>query len=149
MGLAGVVAVVVLSAGQPSQPKKVADCGKYRIDRVVTINSNAFNTEVASSAAEFEKGLAGRPCILPNQAMLFAFKQPGQYPFWMRGMKFPIDMLWINSNDQVTAARANIQPSTYPQQFANAVDHPAQYVLEIKANRAIQLKVGLGTPVSF
>jgi uncharacterized membrane protein (UPF0127 family) len=144
-----VILAAVLTGGSPAGQKKAADCGKYRTDRVIHINGAAFNTEVASSAAEFEKGLAGRPCIRSDEAILFAFKQPGQYPFWMKGMKFPIDMIWIDSDDKVAATRFNVRPSSYPQQFANAANHPAQYVLEIQANRSKQLGVSLGTSVSF
>lgn len=143
------IVTAVLAGGLSDNQKSTASCGKYRTDRVVHINGAAFNTEVASNAAEFEKGLAGRPCILPDEALLFAFKQPGQYPFWMKGMKFPIDMIWVDSSDRVAATRVNVQPSTYPWRFANASSHPAQYVLEVQANRSKQLGVGLGTTVSF
>ncbi len=30
--------------------------------------------------------------------MLFIFDKPGAYSFWMKGMKFSIDIIWIANN---------------------------------------------------
>jgi uncharacterized protein len=146
-----VVGAVVITTGDQA-PKKTgasSTCGTYRTDRILHINKAAFNTEVASNSDEFNKGLGGRPCILANQAMLFAFKQPGQYAFWMKDMKFPIDMVWIGADSKVVGYYNNISPSTYPDKFENETSRPAKYVLEIKALRAKELGIKLGTPVSF
>lgn len=127
-------------------------CGPYRNDRSITINGAAFKTEIAKSQAEFAKGLSGRPCILADQAMLFAFTQEGQYRFWMKDMKFPIDIIWINSADRVAAMEIDVDPSTYHSKspfFENDTKHLAKFVLEIKANRSKELGMVLGTPVIF
>ncbi len=150
----GAVLVLVIAAAllfTSASPTKTTTqgCGKYRTDRVIHINEAAFNTEVASNQSEFDKGLGGRPCILPNQAMLFAFKQPGQYPFWMKGMKFPIDMIWVNSSRQIVAYEPNKQPSSYPTRYQNQKALPAQYVLEVKANTVQRIGIHQGTIVSF
>jgi uncharacterized membrane protein (UPF0127 family) len=123
-------------------------CGPYRNDGNVVINGQKIDIEATKTSAEFEKGLAGRPCILPNQGMFFAFSKPGQYPFWMKGMKFPIDIVWIGADHKVAAVEVDEQPSTYPaSKFVNKL--PAQYVLELKANRSKELHMKIGTPVQF
>ena len=33
--------------------------------------------------------------------MLFIFSQPDFYPFWMKDMKFPIDIIWLDENLQI------------------------------------------------
>lgn len=153
LGLAAIVIVAIFGSGtskpQPKPNAAASACGHYSNDRTVQVNGQTFNTEVPANQAEFNKGLGGRPCILPNQAMLFPFKQPGQYAFWMKDMKFPIDIIWINANHQVVANKINLQPSTYPNSFENPQNLPSQYVLEIKANRSQELKISLGTVVYF
>ena len=144
-----IILAALLSTGSSSTKTATQDCGKYRADRVIHINGVAFNTEVASNQSEFDKGLGGRPCILPNEAMLFAFKQPGQYPFWMKDMKFPIDMIWINSARQIVAYEPNKQPSSYPTRYQNQKTLPAQYVLEVKANTVQRISIHQGTIVGF
>jgi uncharacterized membrane protein (UPF0127 family) len=80
--------------------------------------------------------------------MLFQFSKPGQLWIWMKDMKFPIDIVWIAPNHTVVGIEQDVQPSTYPDKFVNR-DRPAQYVLELKANRSKELNINLGTPVSF
>lgn len=152
--LAAVIAVALL-AYEPAAPKQAdtpkqpeSACGTYRNDKTVTINGSAFKSEVAKTDAERRQGLSGRPCIEPNRAMLFAFDHPGQYAIWMKDMRFPIDILWINSDHKVVGQEVDVSPSTYPDRFVNK-DKPALYVLELKANRTKELNVGLGTAVSF
>ena len=151
--LLAVIAVAVL-AYQPKEPKPkqpaqtVSGCGAYRDDKTVTINKTQLKTEVAQTQAQREQGLSGRPCIEPDRGMLFVFDKPGQYAIWMKDMKFPIDIVWINASHKTVGLEVNVAPSTYPDHFVNK-DQPALYVLELKANRAKELGVGLGTTVSF
>jgi uncharacterized membrane protein (UPF0127 family) len=62
-------------------------------------------------------------------------------------MKFPIDIIWIGADYKVAAVEIDEKPSTYPDKFVN--QKPAQYVLEVKANTSKQLKIEIGTPVTF
>jgi uncharacterized membrane protein (UPF0127 family) len=156
LAIAAIAAAVIFTGDESSQTKRsqpkntaASACGPYRKDLNVKISGETIETELAKTAAEFQKGLAGRPCILPSQGMLFAYTKPGQYKFWMKGMKFPIDIIWIGANRQVVGFYNKIQPSTYPDQFTNEASRPAQYVLELKAGRAEQLHITLGTPVTL
>lgn len=145
-----VVVIAIVFGGHGSTKKMVAqNCGPYRDDRAVTINKFTFKAEAPNNQAAFDKGLGGRPCILPNEAMIFPFIRPAQYAFWMKDMKFPIDIVWIDANHQVVANQINLKPSSYPNQYANPKQYPAQYVLEIKANQSKQLGITLGTIVQF
>ena len=150
-GLLIVIIGAALIFGGNSKPSESvkADCGTYRTDRVIRIQGRAFNAEVAANAAEFQKGLGGRPCIKSNQALVFAFTKPGQYPFWMKDMKFPLDFVWVGQDDKVAATLVDVKPSTYPKQFANSANHPAKYVIELPADSVKQLNIVLGTIVNF
>jgi uncharacterized membrane protein (UPF0127 family) len=137
---------------QPAKPKQPAvqapACGDYRNDKTVTIKGSELKAEVVQTPAEREKGLSGRPCIESDSGMLFVFDHPGQYAIWMKDMQFPIDIVWISEEHKAVGLEFNVEPSTYPDRFVNK-DQPAQYVLELKANRAKELGIVLGTPVSF
>ena len=152
--LAAVAAAVVLGANSSTRTKPAASgstsvCGNYRNDDQVRINGANINVEVPRNSSEFAKGLGGRPCILPNQGMLFAFTKAGQYPMWMKDMKFAIDIIWIGTDHKVVGFYNDITPSTYPDSFVNKKDSPARYVLELKDKRASELHLTIGTPVSF
>lgn len=118
----------------------------------MTINGQPINIEIAYTQQAKTKGLGGRPCIEPNWGMLFDLGKDGQYSFWMKDMKFPIDIVWINSAHKVAAIRPDVEPSTYHSKnpyFINDSQHPARYVLEIKANQYKQLQLDIGTLVHF
>jgi uncharacterized membrane protein (UPF0127 family) len=152
--IAAVVVIALIVGDTKSSPKKnphsttvQTACGPYRRDGNVVINNHIIFVEQAKNSDEFEKGLAGRPCIPENQGMFFAFSKDDHYPFWMKGMKFPIDIVWITSGHSVAAIEVDESPSTYPDKFVNKI--PAQYVLELKANLTTQLDLKLGSSVKF
>ncbi|MEY4745140.1 MAG: hypothetical protein RL272_1085 [Candidatus Parcubacteria bacterium] len=50
---------------------------------------------VAATPATQEKGLSGREGLQPDEGMLFIFDRLDTYAFWMKDMRFPIDIIWI------------------------------------------------------
>jgi uncharacterized membrane protein (UPF0127 family) len=120
---------------------------KYRHDTTVKIGDDHIKAEIAQSDQDKEQGLAGRSCIGANQGMLFVFKEPGKYDFWMKDMKFPIDIIWLNENKQVVKVAPNVSPATYPKTFSS--DIPSMYVLELHADTAQQLNITDGVQLQF
>jgi uncharacterized protein len=147
------IIAIALIVGPGATKKKAATtqssgpCGAYRHDAQVRVSGHTFDVELPKNSDAFAKGLGGRPCITSSEGMLFRFKKPGQYPFWMKGMKFPIDIIWIGADLKVAAIEVDETPSTYPDKFVNR--KPAQSVLEIKANLSKELNINIGTPVTF
>lgn len=75
----------------------------------VYINDTKINVEIADTAAARSKGLGGRTSIASDSGMLFQFDKPGKYAFWMKGMQFPLDFIWIRAN-RVADLQTNLQP---------------------------------------
>ena len=103
--------------------------------------------QVAQTPAEKERGLSGRDYLESNEGLLFIFNQSGFYPFWMKDMKFPIDIVWISEDKKVIDISENISPETYPQTFTSKL--PARYVLEVNAFWIRKSGIKLGDAVSF
>jgi uncharacterized protein len=100
----------------------------------VTIGNYSFKVTVATSEKDQEVGLSETNSLAINQGMIFLFQAPGYYPFWMKNMKFPIDIIYINGDEIVTII-SNAQP---PKNNAEnltvyASTRPADKVLEIQA----------------
>ena len=147
-----ITAVVIGGKDKPktdNTASNISACGPYRKDKTVRIDDALIHAEIPNNPDAQAKGLGGRPCILPDQGMLFIFPQPGQYAFWMKDMKFPIDILWISEDYKVVGQEIDVQPNTYPDRFINKKENAAKYVLELKSERSRELKVNLGTPVNF
>jgi uncharacterized protein len=106
------------------------------------IGSVTLNIGVANTDAERMQGLSGRSGLQENEGLLFIFEQQGYYGFWMKDMKFPIDIAWLDKNKKIIHIESNILPDTYPEVFSPT--SPALYVLEASANffENHQIKIG-------
>lgn len=119
----------------------------YRSDTKAVTGSKTLQVEIARTQTQKAKGLGGRACIKPNQAMLFVFDRPNTYAFWMKDMKFGIDIVWLDGSKNIVKIQPKVSPDTYPKTFAN--QKPAQYVLELKAGQAEKLGLKIGSQLIY
>ncbi len=61
------------------------------------IGNHLFNLEIAKTDKQKAVGLAKYDSIPQDFGMLFPFIKSGYYAFWMKNMKFPIDIIFIKS----------------------------------------------------
>ena len=102
---------------------------------LISLGNATFRVEVARTDAEIEKGLAGRTKLAADEAMLFEFPEDKPWGIWMKGMKMPIDIVWLDKNKRVVHIEKNIQPDAEPYEtYKPSV--PARYVLELTAGGA-------------
>jgi uncharacterized protein len=115
----------------------------------VHVGDKSIITERVYTESGRQNGLSGRQCIKENQAMLFVFDKADQtnHCFWMKDMRFGIDMIWLDSDKKVVNIVRDVQPQTYPQSFCP--ERPTEYVMEIKQNTAKSLGLEIGTVVKF
>jgi uncharacterized membrane protein (UPF0127 family) len=119
----------------------------YSNDIQIKANGQTINAQAAKTEAEREQGLSGKACLGTNQGMLFVFDKPAGYSFWMKDMKFSIDILWIGEDKKIVYEKDNLSPDTYPNSFTNPT--PAKYVLEIAAGQADRLGLQPGTQLYY
>jgi len=113
----------------------------------VKFKNAEIRVDLALTALEQERGLSGREKLGEKEGLLFVFPVSGKYYFWMKDMKFPIDILWLNSEREVIYIKANALPSSYPDIFAPESD--AKYVLEVNAGFAKNNNVLIGDRAEF
>jgi len=75
----------------------------------VTVGGIPFRVHIAETPEERMQGLSGKERIKENEGMLFIFDSPYRYGFWMKEMKFPIDIIWI-SGDRVIGFSEGVPP---------------------------------------
>lgn len=103
----------------------------------ITINKHAFRVIVAKSDNEKEIGLSNKSSLASDQGMLFPFQTADYYAFWMKNMKFPIDIIYINNSRIVTIFHSVPSPkNTNDQLPIYKPSQPANNVLEINAGLA-------------
>lgn len=121
----------------------------FKKSATVKINNQSFKTTVAKSQKEREIGLSETKSISDNQGMIFLFDKPDYYSFWMKNMKFPIDIIYINSDTIVSIVNDAplIKDRENPAIYSST--KPADKVLEIKAGLSEKYKFKEGDKVTY
>ena len=82
--------------------------------------------------------------------MLFLFERPDRYSFWMKNVRFPIDIVWINERSVIVGITERVEPELgVPDEDLRLyyAPVPVNRVLELKAGRARLLKAGIGSEI--
>ena len=106
----------------------------------------SYTLTVASTNASREKGLGGRASLAQNAGMLFVFPAAGRQCFWMKDMRFSLDMIWTDQNKRVVHIVPDLLPATYPNAYCA---DGAQYVIELNAGQAAQADIRVGQTLDF
>jgi uncharacterized membrane protein (UPF0127 family) len=113
-----------------------------------TIDNHTFFIEIAKTPAQQETGLAKYVSIERNFAMYFPFNHADYYSFWMKGMHFPIDILFLRNNKIVTVF-SDIAPKPDYQNYIYKPVQPADAVLEISAGLTKQYGFKIGDTLNL
>ncbi len=114
----------------------------------VLVGEHIFFVEVAVTEATRLQGLAGRAGLKDDEGMYFVFDTPDRYGFWMKGMFFSIDIIWIRGEEIIGFAE-NLPPdnSSSPQIYYPPA--PVDRVLEVKAGMVQALGIKAGDMAQF
>lgn len=115
--------------------------------KTVTIKNIAVHAQLAQTSEEKQRGLCCRDSLPENSGMLFVYSQPGNYRFWMKDTRIPLDMYWINRQRKIVHIEHSVQPDSYPKRFSSPV--PAQYILETNAGFAKKHHIQVGDVADF
>lgn len=109
---------------------------RLNLKKVIYVGGNSVKVEMAETSDEIAKGLSGRSDLGKNEGMLFAYPNYLIPSFWMKGMEFGLDIIWIR-DDMVYGFEKNVQPQPLgeeltvyqPESFINyALEVPAGFV---------------------
>ena len=108
----------------------------------VQLNEKIFNIDVADHHKAWELGLGGRDGMDEDSGMLFIYPLPLRQKFWMKGMKFPIDIVFVDENFKVVFVHRDCQVDD-GHDIMNVYDSfvPIRYVLEVNAGQANEVNI--------
>ena len=122
----------------------------------ISIGSLSVKAQVASSTNDRKKGLSGRDSLPINEGMLFVFEKSGKWTIWMKNMKFPIDIIWIDDSPAGGKKIVDIAADAVPQPGKKDSEltlfkprGDSKYVLEINAGLANLNNLKVGDAVNF
>ena len=115
---------------------------------LVTVGGVNLITSLSTTPDAQSKGLAIRDSLNENEGMLFIFETPQKYSFWMKDMKFPIDIIWINQDGKIVHIEKNLPPCVFLLPCPSyAPKDDSLYVLEVVSNFTNKFDINVGDPV--
>lgn len=144
--LLGLGLVILNSVDQPldqlSQLKSISDHSQVEIN----LGDQQLSVEVVNTPESIVQGLSGRT-EMGSHGMLFVLPEKGQPQFWMKEMRFDLDLVWIADSQiveitgRVPKPESQILPGQLPRYLPQ---ESVDMVLEIEAGQADdwQLQVG-------
>lgn len=126
---------------------EVHDVQALQYTEKASLGSTLIMIAKAETVEQQTQGLSGQTSIGENQGLLFAFDFDGKKGIWMKGMLFPIDVIWLDSNLKIVHIKENFLPESYPSAESSSV--PARYVLELQAGFVQKNTIKIGDTLIF
>jgi uncharacterized membrane protein (UPF0127 family) len=146
------------SAGAPAASATTATAASATVAPVVFSRTKlgypggTLQVEIAAPGAQGERGLGYRDELAADAGMIFDLGGIRVQDFWMKGMRFALDIIWIGEDKRVTEIKAGVPPQPGAgdaELIRYAPAGPARYVLEVNAGAAARLDIAVGTQLAF
>lgn len=114
----------------------------------ISINNYTLLVDLSITFEQIILGLSNKNSIKENEGMLFVLNPSSRRGFWMKDMKFPIDIIWLNENKEIVNIKKSLEPCVtncpvyYP-------DRESKYVLETVAGFADKQNLKVGDTIIF
>jgi uncharacterized membrane protein (UPF0127 family) len=114
----------------------------------VQLGDGVFDAKVATTEAERQKGLGGVTSLGESEALLMVYGADSAWPIWMKDMKIPIDIVWLDKNKKVVDIVRDVSPDE-----GTDVTHipraKARYVIELAAGTVTKKTIREGMQATF
>lgn len=123
-----------------------------RTHGVISVGGVVLDVTLAVTEPERELGLGDRDGLAQGTGMLFLYPTAEYRTFWMKGMRFCLDIIWIESGQVVGAAQSvcPLPPGTPDGELPRYRSPiPVHDVLEVPAGWLVAHHFGAGTPVEY
>ncbi|HVC57985.1 MAG TPA: DUF192 domain-containing protein [Candidatus Acidoferrales bacterium] len=116
----------------------------------MTIGKRTLDALVADTFVKKMIGLMFRDGLPSGGCMLFAFDYSSRQGIWMRNMKFPIDIVWLDEKKRITGMKSGTKPANGFFDFTTYYPgSPSKYIIELPSGFLSRNKVGKNSKVSF
>lgn len=114
----------------------------------VKIGNTTIEVELADTQSARIKGLSGRTSLGNKEGMLFIFPEKSVQKFWMKEMKFPLDIIWIDG-ERIAGIVYGVEPETGDQLTIYSSPEPVDKVLEVNAGTALAKGIKVGDVITL
>lgn len=99
----------------------------------IKLGEKEYNVQEAKSMEEMQKGLQGVKELPQDEGMIFYFDQPQLVEMWMRDTLIPLDIIFINEDQEVIAVEQG-----QPEDDTLLSHEDTMYVVEVNVNSGVQ-----------
>ncbi|MGB6896415.1 MAG: DUF192 domain-containing protein [Dehalococcoidia bacterium] len=118
----------------------------------VRIGDDVILAEVPQAPQDRARGLGERDFLPRDRGMLFVFDFEHPHAFWMRGMRFPLDFVWISADRRVVEVTTEVPPEPGVPEAELQLYRPRAavlYMLEVNSGVVEELGIRVGDRVEF
>jgi len=113
------------------------------------IGETKFTVEIADTHEKQLRGLMFRQSVPDDYGMLFVYDDEQIRAFWMKNTLVHLDLIFLDKNKQVVDMILNVPPCEADPCETYASEKKAQYVIELRGNRAEELNLKVGDTIFF
>jgi len=124
--------------------------GQTQVINVNFPSGAVLKSEVADTPEKLLFGLAFRPALPEEEAMLYIFGESGPHRVWTKEFQFPVDIIWVDESKIVVHVEKNVPPCfDNPCTWYGPPPNEARYILEANAGFIAREKVAVGNQLKF
>ncbi|RWZ78238.1 MAG: DUF192 domain-containing protein [Candidatus Microsaccharimonas sossegonensis] len=112
------------------------------------LGSGVFTIQVATTDAARIQGLSGVDSLNANQGLLMVFPSDDTWGIWMKDMKVPLDIIWMNNEKKVIYMVTDASPDLGTTKTFKPKDS-ARYVLEVPSGTVKNAGIQVGSLATF
>ncbi len=113
----------------------------------LALGDGVFKTRIAQTPEQRDRGLSGVGHLGPSEAMLFLFDSSDKWAIWMKGVKIPLDIVWLDQAQKVVYIVKGASPDDFPKSYVP--NDPALYVLELPLGAVDAKNIRIGSKATF
>ena len=139
--IAGVLAIIIASTA-------AFMVLNFKPTTEVRVGTGVFQTRIADNEASLQQGLSGVEKLKPNEGLLMIFASDDTWGIWMKDMKIPLDIVWLDSNKSVVNIVKNASPELSTTKTFTPVK-AARYVIELPEGSVVKNSITIGDKATF
>lgn len=116
-------------------------CGDYELVSLV-LGNETTKLFVSDDECKRRVGLSGKEALKDSEGMFFVFEEKDYNGIWMKDMKFPIDIIWLDEEYSVVEIEENVLPETFPKIFGDKT--LSKYVIEVSSGFVGRFGLNIG-----
>jgi len=120
----------------------------FRPTTELRIGSGVYHLWLADTEAKRVQGLSGVESLSPDGGMLFDFEEDKPWGIWMKDMKIPLDIIWMDQNKEVVYIVKNADPQLSTETVFKP-KNKARYVVELPAGSVDNAGIKTGMAATF